>query len=110
MAKRKISMFTIINTIALALLTMLMLYPFWYIIVGSVSSTNHIYSGRLLLLPDQINVEAYATMLGNRRVIRSFFNSLFVTLSGTFLSMVLTFMGAYAVSYTHLTLPTTERV
>lgn len=102
MAKRKISMFTIINTIALALLTMLMLYPFWYIIVGSVSSTNHIYSGRLLLLPDQINVEAYATMLGNRRVIRSFFNSLFVTLSGTFLSMVLTFMGAYVLSKRYL--------
>lgn len=102
MSNRKIGMFTIINTIALALLTLLMLYPFWYIVVGSVSSTNHIYSGRLLLLPDQINMEAYAAMLGNRRVIRSFFNSLFVTMSGTLLSMVLTFMGAYVLSKRYL--------
>ena len=88
--KRKISAFTIVNTVLLALVTLLMLYPFWYIIIGSVSSTNYIYSGKMLLLPDQINLDAYVTMLSNKRVVQSFFNSLFVTLTGTFLSMVLT--------------------
>ena len=52
--KRKISAFTIVNTVLLALVTLLMLYPFWYIIIGSVSSTNYIYSGKMLLLPDQM--------------------------------------------------------
>ena len=100
--KRKISAFTIVNTVLLALVTLLMLYPFWYIIIGSVSSTNYIYSGKMLLLPDQINLDAYVTMLSNKRVVQSFFNSLFVTLTGTFLSMVLTFMGAYVLSKKYL--------
>ena len=100
--KRKISAFTIVNTVLLALVTLLMLYPFWYIIIGSVSSTNYIYIGKMLLLPDQINLDAYVTMLSNKRVVQSFFNSLFVTLTGTFLSMVLTFMGAYVLSKQYL--------
>lgn len=101
-AKRKISLFTVVNTMILSLVTLLMLYPFWYLIVGSVSSARHIYSGKMLLLPDQIDLGAYVTMLTNTRVIRSFFNSLFVTLTGTFISMVLTFMGAYVLSKRYL--------
>lgn len=101
-AKRKISLFTVVNTMILSLVTLLMLYPFWYLIVGSVSSARHIYSGKVLLLPDQIDLGAYVTMLTNTRVIRSFFNSLFVTLTGTFISMVLTFMGAYVLSKRYL--------
>lgn len=99
---KKLDAAGLINGGILFLLTLVMLYPFWYIIVGSVSSTAHIYSGKFLLIPDQLDLQAYIVMLSNNRVIRSFFNSLFVTIAGTSLSMTLTFMGAYVLSKKYL--------
>ena len=84
------------------LIGLIMLYPFWYILVGSVSSVEHIYSGRFLLWPDEFRTDAYTFMLKNKNVAASFLNSLFVTSIGTIISMTLSYMGAYVLSKRYL--------
>ena len=94
--------FDILNTIIMLLIGLIMLYPFWYILVGSVSSVEHIYSGRFLLWPDEFRTDAYTFMLKNKNVAASFLNSLFVTSIGTIISMTLSYMGAYVLSKRYL--------
>lgn len=96
------TVFDMINGLIMLIIVLAMLYPFWYLIVGSVSSTAHIYSGKFLLWPDQLNLGSYQTMLSNGKVVRAFFTSLFVTIAGTAVSMTLTFMGAYVLSKPYL--------
>ena len=94
--------FDILNTIIMLLIGLIMLYPFWYILVGSVSSVEHIYSGRFLLWPDEFRTDAYTFMLKNKNVAASFLNSLFVTSIGTIITMTLSYMGAYVLSKRYL--------
>jgi putative aldouronate transport system permease protein len=78
------------------------LYPFWYICVGSVSSMGHIYTAKLLLLPDGISMDTYRFVIRNPGIPRAFRNSAFITVVGTAISMALTTMGAYVLSKPYL--------
>ncbi len=94
--------FDLFNAILMTGIVIVMLYPFWYILVGSVSSVEHIYSGKFLLWPDEFQTQAYEMMLKNRKVAASFLNSVFVTIVGTLISMTLSYMGAYVLSKRYL--------
>ena len=92
--------FDCFNGLIMLLLVIIMLYPFWYLIVGSLSSTAHIYSGKFLIWPDGFHTESYKAMLGNPKVGMAFLNSLFVTIVGTALSMLLIWEPMYCPSLT----------
>jgi len=94
--------FTIFNTLFLGFILLVTLYPFWYICVGSVSSVAHIFKQGLLFWPDQFSTAAYEYVLKNPRIPRAFMNSLFITIVGTAISMILTTMGAYVLSKPYL--------
>lgn len=94
--------FDIANAVFMTAIVLVMLYPFWYLMVGSISSTAHIYSGSFLVWPDQFNFASYRSMLGNIKVAKAFLNSIFITIVGTAISMTLTFMGAYVLSKPYL--------
>jgi putative aldouronate transport system permease protein len=78
------------------------LYPFWYICVGSVSSIAHIMKGNLLLWPDRFSISTYEFVLANPRIPRAYMNTIFITVVGTGISMVLTIMGSYVLSKKYL--------
>ena len=94
--------FDLFNAILMTGIVIVMLYPFWYILVGSVSSVEHIYSGKFLLWPDEFQTQAYEMMLKNRKVAASFLNSVFVTIVGTLTSLMLTTLYAYPLSRKNL--------
>ena len=78
------------------------LYPFWYICVGSVSSIAHIMRGNFLVWPDQFSLQTYRFVLANPRIPRAYLNTIFITVVGTGISMVLTTMGSYVLSKKYL--------
>ena len=90
------------NAIFMSLIVFVTLYPFWYIAVGSVSSIGHIMSGGFLVWPDQFSLDTYRYVLINPRIPRAYGNSIFITVVGTAISMVLTTLGAYVLSKRYL--------
>ena len=91
--------FDVINTIGMVIITLITLYPLVYVLFASLSDSNRLlaYNG-FLYKPLGFNVDAYVEVLKNKMVISSFFNSTFYVVVGTIISMLITIMGAYALS------------
>ena len=100
--RRDLTAFGIINLFVLLLLCFTMLYPFWNSLVRSVSANSAILSGRVYLWPVGLNVEGYQTLFRDGLFFTSLRNSLFTTIVGTTIRLVVTLMAGYALSKRNL--------
>lgn len=90
--------FKIINNFLLALMAIAALYPFIYVLSASISKPYNVVTGKVLLLPKGLNFDAYKEVLGNLEIWLAYANTVFYTVGGTAVAMVLTICGAYALS------------
>lgn len=94
----KLTIFDFINYIILIILALITIYPFWYVLVVSFSTQQAYYNDLYHIIPKSFSLETYQYVLSNKSIFRAFGISLFVTFAGLALSMVLTSLGAYALS------------
>ena len=89
--------------LALAIAT---LFPFWYIVVGSVTSSATYYSHEgVMLWPTELNFEAYAYMFEKgweSPIITGYITTIEMTVIGTLMSMFFTAILAYSLSRRYL--------
>lgn len=86
---------------AAAVLTMffiLVLYPCVYVISASFSSGTAVQSGKVVLLPVDFSLEGYKIVFHTPSVWTGFRNSLFYTVVGTAINVVMTMTAAYCLS------------
>lgn len=92
-------LFDVCNVIFLLLLTVITLYPVYYVLVASVSDPMQIYeSGGLLLYPKKLSFENYITALNYKPIWIGYRNTIFYVLVGGVMRVLLTIMGAYALT------------
>jgi len=100
--KRKLEIseliFKILSYFLLTVFALMCLYPFVYAVSASVSGSHAVEYGEVVLLPKDIQFEAFASMFSNNMFWNSYSNTLFLTLFGTIWSMVVAILGAYALS------------
>ena len=91
--------FDTFNHLLMAALAFVTLYPFWYVLCASFSDPNLFIRKDFVLLfkPLGWSLEAYRQCL-TPRVMTGYSNTLCYVVAGTMLSMILTFLGAYALS------------
>lgn len=94
--------FDVVNITFLLLLAFLTLYPFWDCLIVSVSSVKSYLSSGIHLWPREWAFDGYLYMLGKKELWKSYSNSLFITLVGTSINMLVTTMAAYVLSRTYL--------
>ena len=95
---KKECVFDWVNTVIMLLVIILTLYPFWYVIVASVSSISHVTNSVVLLWPDGLHWDAYQQVFRNNLVPTAYANTIFITLMGTVISMLLTCASAFVLS------------
>lgn len=95
---KKERVFDWVNTVIILLVIILTLYPFWYVIVASVSSISHVTNSVVLLWPDGLHWDAYQQVFRNNLVPTAYANTIFITLMGTVISMLLTCASAFVLS------------
>lgn len=102
--KKKLELFDILNISFIIFLTLLSLYPLWYILVISFSTFNQYYSDPYHILPLNLTFQNYFDILSGagRDINRSYMVSAEVTFIGTIFSMILTCMAGYVLSKRHL--------
>lgn len=89
--------------VVLAALIIACAYPVWYILVASVSSSTHVLKNPgLLLVPDEISLEAYRLALQHPLLSAGFWNSIKVLLYALPINMVLTLMCGYFMASTNM--------
>lgn len=92
------SLFDIVNTIFWVIVLFIIIYPLWFIIIASVSDPDAVIAGKVFLWPKDFSLIGYEAVFGHKDFLRSYLNSVYYTLTGTALSVVVTMMAAYALS------------
>ena len=90
--------FVVLNTIFLVALSLATVYPFWNVLVVSLSSYKDYGAEALRLWPKSLDFSAYAFMLGMDRLWISYKNTLIVTGFGTLLATFLTVTTGYVLA------------
>jgi len=93
------SIFTWINIGFMLLLCTVTLYPFVYILFASLSDPTEMARFRgLLLYPKGFSIDAYKAVLQNPMILVGYKNTLYYVVLGTVINLIMTTLGAYALS------------
>jgi putative aldouronate transport system permease protein len=92
-------LFDVFNYALLLVLTILFLYPLWYVLVGSISDPVRLFTHTgLLWRPLGFSLQGYRTMLQNPNVGIGYANTIFYVVVGTAMSIFFSCLGAYTLS------------
>ncbi|RKJ41730.1 carbohydrate ABC transporter permease [Acutalibacter sp. 1XD8-33] len=94
--------FTVFNYTFFTLLCLIMLYPFWHVLMQSLSSTEQALRGGIFLYPKDFSIGTYQSVFKNPQIYNGFATTIFVTAIGSTLGTLLTAMTAYPLSKSRL--------
>lgn len=89
---------TVLNYLLFIVIGIIMVYPFWYVVMYSFSVPSQSSLSHLYLWPAGFTLENYKYAFSKDILFSGFFNSVFLTVTGTAVNMVLTVMLAYPLS------------
>lgn len=98
------TLFVAVNFVILALVAIVVAYPIIYVLSASFSDPIAITEGRVFLLPVGVTLENYKLVFGYGQLWRGYLNSLFYTVAGTALNLILTMLMAFSLSEKNLPL------
>ncbi len=90
--------FKIISYTLLTIFAICCLYPFIYTISASISGIHAVEYNEVVLLPKDIQFDAFSGMFNDNMFWNSYTNTLFLTFYGTIWELFLSILGAYALS------------
>jgi putative aldouronate transport system permease protein len=90
--------FNFVNYLLLAIITLLVLYPLYFVLSASVSDPLYVLRGEMWLLPKDMNFDAYKKVFMNEDILNGFWNTIKYTAVGTAINVVMTTMAAFPLS------------
>ncbi|MCR5102770.1 MAG: carbohydrate ABC transporter permease [Butyrivibrio sp.] len=95
---RNDKLFYILIITILTAFFLIVLYPCIFVVSASFSSGTAVQSGKVVLFPVDFSLEGYKTVFNTKNVWIGFGNSLFYTVVGTIINIVMTMTAAYCLS------------
>ena len=92
---RALRVFTIIFAGLMVLVT---LYPLYFVVIASFSEPNSVVLGKVVLLPNDVNLRSYERVFHHERIWISYRNTLIYTLTYTALNVFATMTAAFVFS------------
>lgn len=96
------TVFFIGNHLFLALIYVVMIYPFLYVLAVSLSSPDAVIKNKVFLFPVGFNLTAYRVVADNRGIWTGYANTILYTVVGTLINLMVTSLMAYALSKKYL--------
>ncbi len=90
-------LYAVVYTIII-LFTIVVLYPIIFVISASFSEGTEVQLGHVYLLPVKPTLEGYKAVFSHKNVLTGYRNTLFYTLFGTLINVVVTVICAYPLS------------
>ena len=90
--------FSVFNCIFFVILCIIMVYPFWHVVMMSLSSVEATAKGGVFLWPKGFNLDTYIKVFKDPSIWSGYFTTIIVTLAGTFLGTLFTATTAYPLS------------
>ena len=88
--------FTICNYVFLTLLGFATFYPFWYVFIASLNTGRDFMRGGVWLYPRAFTLENYGLAFQDKQIFTSLQISVFITITGVVVGLLLTALVAYA--------------
>lgn len=92
---RQDRLFYMANDLFLLLILLAIIYPLIYVVSASFSSPNAVVSGRVWLFPVNFSLDGYKAVFASDSIMTGYANTLFYTVTGTIISVILTIAAAY---------------
>ncbi|MEG0692078.1 MAG: carbohydrate ABC transporter permease, partial [Oscillospiraceae bacterium] len=98
--KTKIRMapFDYINIILMVLMIIIMAYPFWYTLIGSLNEGSDYMRGGVYLFPRKFTMSNYKAVFMDPQILQAFWVTIWKCLIGTVTSVLFTAMVSYAIT------------
>ncbi|NOU69417.1 ABC transporter permease subunit [Paenibacillus sp. LMG 31461] len=90
--------FGVLNYVLLTLLSLTMLLPFIHLLAKALSSEAYVLAKDITFWPIGLQFNSFNYVLQNKQFLTTFGNSVFITVVGTFLSLLITMLSAYPLS------------
>jgi putative aldouronate transport system permease protein len=90
--------FKVFNYIFLSIISLITLYPVLFVISASLSSPASVLGGQVVLFPVDVTFDSYKILLKNTDIYLAYANTIFYTVAGTLISIVLEVLMAYPLS------------
>lgn len=94
--------FKVFSYILLTAFALMCLYPFLFLLANTFSEAEAVDRSQVTIFPIGFQIDALLRVLDAKNFWISYCNSLFITLYGTLVSMLVAITGAYALSKTRL--------
>lgn len=91
-------LFTIVNDLLLLVGFLIVLYPLIYILSSSFSAPKAVATGKVILWPVDISLRGFEAVFEHKAIVTGFLNTIFYTVVGTAVNIVMTIMAAYPLS------------
>ncbi len=96
--KREDMAFSFMVYVLLTFVLIIIAFPLIYLVSASFSSPQAVISGRVWLLPVDFTIKGYEAIFKDSSIIRGFLNSLYITVVGTGINILMTVLMAYPIS------------
>lgn len=90
--------FDVVVTSIVILVLIGVAYPLYFIIIASFSNPDMVASGKVMFIPKGISFEGYSYIYRDIRIWTGYMNSIIYAVSGTFIALIITIPGGYALS------------
>ena len=90
--------FNAVNLIFWIIVLFIVLYPLWLIIISSVSDPDAVRRAEVLIWPVDFSLMGYGAVFQHSELWNSYLNSIFYTLVGSAMSVIITLAAAYTLS------------
>ncbi|MDD5850171.1 MAG: carbohydrate ABC transporter permease [Firmicutes bacterium] len=90
--------FTIVDYLLLTFVLVVIAYPIIYIVSASFSSPEAVIAGKVVLWPVDVTLRGYKAVFSNPKIMIGFRNSIFYTVVGTLINIIMTMFCAFPLS------------
>lgn len=97
--KKKIQLFDVVNYIVFIIIALVIIVPIWKVIVDSFNAVG-VY--QFQLWPNRPTLDGYRTIIETQRLYQPFLNSVYTTVAGAILGLVLSTLGGYVLAQKEL--------
>lgn len=90
--------FDTVNIALLCIVTFLVLYPLYFVLIASVSDPDLVNTGKVVLIPKGITLMGYVRVFQDKEILTGYKNTIFYAVAGTIINLFMTLTSAYALS------------
>ena len=91
-------LFNFVNDSLMLLAALIVLYPLIYILSSAFSSPDAVAKGRVVFFPVDFSLRGFEEVFSHKAIVSGFLNSIFYTVIGTTVNIVMTVAAAYPLS------------